>query len=81
MAGFLIPYFVVLFSVRWLYFEYRYSGSRGVAMEHFRRWRRGDALRLVLLFGSWINMHTSSDIVTLGLRLTLNLFIFKLKSW
>ena len=33
MAGFLTPYFVVLFYVWWLYLEYRYSSWQGVAMD------------------------------------------------
>ena len=56
MTGFLTPYFVMLFSVWWLYFEYRYPGWRGVVVGSFSRWWWGDALHLVLLFGSWISM-------------------------
>lgn len=55
MAWFLTPYFVVLFSIRWLYLEYRYSGWQGVAVRCFRGWRWWDALRLVWLFSSWIS--------------------------
>jgi hypothetical protein len=56
MAGFLTPYFVVLFYVWWVYLEYRCSGWQGVAMGRFRRWRGGDALCLVLLYSCWISM-------------------------